>query len=65
LINHIPNRESVNLSLSTTSQGLSTAAGFSVSELFSDWDFEEVSESLLLETVDWVVIMVLLRIWKV
>jgi len=38
---------------------------FSVSELFFDWDFEEVSESLLSEVVDWIVRMVLLKIWKV
>jgi len=35
-----------------------TTAGFSIFELFSDWDSEEVFESLLPEAVDWVVRMV-------
>jgi len=38
---------------------------FSGFELFSDWDSKEVSESLLLESVDWMARMVLLKIWKV
>ena len=34
----------------------------SESELFSDSDFEEVSESLLPEVVDWMARMILLKI---
>ena len=34
---------------------------FSDSELFSDWDFEEIYESLLSEAVDWMAMMVLLE----
>ena len=47
LINRRPNKELANLTLSTTGLGQSTATSFSVSELFSDWDFEDVFESLL------------------
>ena len=35
---------------------------FSVYELFSYWNSKEVSESLLLEAVDWMVKMILLKI---